>query len=135
MFLQKRVHFSQNSKFEISVNLHVGCLFLAQNQILSNVLDGKLKICHFIIDQAHQKSIYIIEFGSVEVEIENSVILGSGEYFGETGLVSEEKRNATISVVEEAKLLKLSKDSLNELIEEYPSLFEDLKTSASSRTG
>ena len=78
---------------------------------------------------------YIIEFGSVEVEIENSVILGSGEYFGETGLVSEEKRNATISVVEEAKLLKLSKDSLNELIEEYPSLFEDLKTSASSRTG
>ena len=80
-------------------------------------------------------ALYIIEFGSVEVEIENSVILGSGEYFGETGLVSEEKRNATISVVEEAKLLKLSKDSLNELIEEYPSLFEDLKTSASNRTG
>ena len=80
-------------------------------------------------------ALYIIEFGSVEVEIEKSVILGSGEYFGETGLVSEEKRNATISIVEEAKLLKLSKDSLNELIEEYPSLFEDLKTSASSRTG
>ena len=80
-------------------------------------------------------ALYIIEFGSVEVEIEKSVILGSGEYFGETGLVSDEKRNATISVVEEAKLLKLSKDSLNELIEDYPSLFEDLKTSASNRTG
>ena len=78
---------------------------------------------------------YIIEFGSVQVEIENPIVLGSGDYFGETGLISNAERNATISLLEESKLLRLSKDSLEELIEEYPSLFEDLKTSASSRTG
>ena len=80
-------------------------------------------------------ALYIIEFGSVQVEIENPIVLGSGDYFGETGLISNAERNATISLLEESKLLRLSKDSLEELIEEYPSLFEDLKTSASSRTG
>ena len=56
-------------------------------------------------------------------------------YFGETGLISQAERNATISVLEEAKLLKLSKESLEELTEEYPALFEDLKLSAADRTG
>ena len=80
-------------------------------------------------------ALYIIEFGSVQVEIETPVVLGSGDYFGETGLISQAERNATISVLEEAKLLKLSKESLDELTEEYPALFEDLKQSASDRTG
>ncbi len=61
--------------------------------------------------------------------------VGSGDYFGETGLISQAERNATISVLEEAKLLKLSKESLDELTEEYPALFEDLKQSAADRTG
>ena len=80
-------------------------------------------------------ALYIIEFGSVQVEIETPVVLGSGDYFGETGLISQAERNATISVLEEAKLLKLSKESLDELTEEYPALFEDLKQSAADRTG
>ncbi len=80
-------------------------------------------------------ALYIIEFGSVQVEIEPPVILGSGDYFGETGLISDAERNASISVLEEVKLLKLSKESLEELMNEYPSLFEDLKQSATSRTG
>ena len=49
--------------------------------------------------------------------------------------LSQAERNATISVLEEAKLLKLSKESLDELSEEYPALFEDLKRSAADRTG
>ena len=80
-------------------------------------------------------ALYIIEFGSVQVEIENPVILGAGDFFGETGLISDAKRNATISVQEEAKLLRLSKDSLQELTEEFSSLFEELKLSADNRTG
>ena len=80
-------------------------------------------------------ALYIIEFGSVQVEIENPIILGAGDFFGETGLISDAKRNATISVQEEAKLLRLSKDSLQELTEEFSSLFEELKLSADNRTG
>ena len=80
-------------------------------------------------------ALYIIEFGSVQVEIESPVVLGSGDYFGETGLISQAERNATISVLEEVKLLKLSKESLDDLTEEYPTLFEDLKQSATDRTG
>ena len=76
-----------------------------------------------------------IETESPQVEIESPVVLGSGDYFGETGLISQAERNATISVLEEAKLLKLSKESLDELTEEYPALFEDLKRSAADRTG
>ena len=71
----------------------------------------------------------------MQVEIENPVVLGSGDYFGETGLISQAERNATISVLEETKLLKLTKESLEELTEEYPALFEDLKLSAAVRTG
>ena len=80
-------------------------------------------------------ALYIIEFGSVQVEIEPPVVLGSGDYFGETGLISQAERNATISVSEEAKLLKLSKESLDDLMDEYPALFEDLQRSAADRTG
>ena len=89
----------------------------------------------FAINPGQESFAKAVEFGSVQVEIESPVVLGSGDYFGETGLISQAERNATISVLEEAKLLKLSKESLDELTEEYPALFEDLKRSAADRTG
>ena len=78
-------------------------------------------------------ALYIIEFGSVKVELENPIILGSGDYFGEMGLISHAERNATISIVEESKLLVLQKEDLEDLMKDHPSLFEDLKKSTESR--
>ena len=80
-------------------------------------------------------ALYIIEFGSVQVEIETPVVWALVIILEKLALISQAERNATISVLEEAKLLKLSKESLDELTEEYPALFEDLKQSAADRTG
>ena len=44
-------------------------------------------------------SMYIIEFGHVEVEIENPVKLGPGDYFGEMGLLGNTTRNAFLVVL------------------------------------
>ena len=78
-------------------------------------------------------ALYIIEFGSVKVELDDPIILGSGDYFGEMGLISHAERNATISIVEESKLLMLQKEDLDDLMNDHPSLFEDLKKSTESR--
>ena len=110
----------------------IGAISKINSKLEPLVLPAK----HIIFEKGDiADALYIIEFGSVQVEIEPPVVLGSGDYFGETGLISQAERNATISVLEEAKLLKLSKESLDDLMDEYPALFEDLQRSAADRTG
>jgi voltage-gated potassium channel len=133
--IQKRnflVSLEAITEINLFSNLPIGAITKINSKLEPLVLPAKQTIFEKgdIAD-----ALYIIEFGSVQVEIENPVILGSGDYFGETGLISLAERNATISVLEEAKLLKLTKESLDELTEEYPTLFEDLKQSAADRTG
>ena len=72
-------------------------------------------------------SMYIIEFGHVEVEIENPVKLGPGDYFGERGLLGKTTRNATIRTLDEVKLLELTKEDLEELLEEHEVLFQEIE--------
>ena len=104
---------------------------LGAQDLFKNLISGIL----IIAENRFQPGDRIEVDGKLQVEIETPVVLGSGDYFGETGLISQAERNATISVLEEAKLLKLSKESLDELTEEYPALFEDLQRSAADRTG
>ncbi len=80
-------------------------------------------------------AMYIIEFGSVEVQLENPVILSTGDYFGERGLLLNEKRNATIISKTEVKLLKLKKLDLLELMSEHESLFQELAQTSAKRSG
>jgi CRP-like cAMP-binding protein len=61
--------------------------------------------------------------------------LGQGDYFGEKGILSKDVRNASISSLEEVKLLSLSEEALEELMEEYPHLFEELEKGSLDRTG
>jgi voltage-gated potassium channel len=70
---------------------------------------------------------YIIEFGHVEVEIENPVKLGPGDYFGEMGLLGNTTRNASIRTLDEVKLLELTKEDLEELLEEHEVLFQEIE--------
>ncbi len=133
--IQKRnflVSLEAITEINLFSNLPIGAITKINSKLEPLVLPAK----QIIFEKGDiADALYIIEFGSVQVEIESPVILGSGDYFGETGLISQAKRNATVSILEEAKLLKLSKDSLEELIAEYPSLFEDLKKSAADRIG
>ena len=133
--IQKRnflVSLEAITEINLFSNLPIGAITKINSKLEPLVLPAK----QIIFEKGDiADALYIIEFGSVQVEIETPVVLGSGDYFGETGLISLAERNATISVLEEAKLLKLSKESLDELTEEYPALFEDLKQSAADRTG
>ncbi len=133
--IQKRnflVSLEAITEINLFSNLPIGAITKINSKLEPLVLPAK----QIIFEKGDiADALYIIEFGSVQVEIETPVVLGSGDYFGETGLISQAERNATISVLEEAKLLKLSKESLDELTEEYPALFEDLKQSAADRTG
>ena len=133
--IQKRnflVSLEAITEINLFSNLPIGAITKINSKLEPLVLPAK----HIIFKKGSiADALYIIEFGSVQVEIDSPVVLGSGDYFGETGLISQSERNATISVLEEVKLLKLSKESLDELIEEYPTLFEDLKLSAAKRTG
>ena len=72
-------------------------------------------------------SMYIIESGRAQVELENPIILEPGDYFGEMGLINNNPRNATITTLEEVKLLQLKKDDLEELFDEHPVLFQAIE--------
>jgi voltage-gated potassium channel len=72
-------------------------------------------------------SMYIIESGSAQVELENPVILEKGDYFGEMGLINNNPRTATITTLEEVKLLQLKKEDLEELFDEHPTLFRAIE--------
>ena len=80
-------------------------------------------------------AMYIIEFGSVEVQLQNPVILTAGDYFGERGLLLNEKRNATVTSKNDLKLLKLKKNDLLELMSEHEDLFKALAHSSATRSG
>ena len=77
---------------------------------------------------------YIIEIGRVEIDLEPNppVVKDQGDFFGEMGLVSNSPRNATVSTLDEVKLLQLKKEDLEELIEEHPVIFKEIEERISS---
>ena len=112
--------------------LPIGALSKINDKLVAEIYPAKRKI----IEKGDEADcMYIIEFGSVQVEIESPVTLGQGDYFGEKGILSKELRNASISSIEEVKLLSLSKEDLEELMEEYPHLFEELEKVSLGREG
>ena len=72
-------------------------------------------------------SMYIIESGRAQVELENPIVLEPGDYFGEMGLINNNPRNATITTLAEVKLLQLKKEDLEELFDEHPVLFQAIE--------
>ncbi len=79
-------------------------------------------------------SMYIIEIGRVEIDLEPNppVVKDQGDFFGEMGLVSNSTRNATVSTLDEVKLLQLKKEDLEELIEEHPVIFQEIEEKIST---
>ena len=68
----------------------------------------------------------------VSFEIEKPVILGPGDFFGEMGLIGDNARNATITTLDEVKLLELTKGDLEELFNEHAVLFEEIENKIAS---
>ncbi len=106
----------------------------------------KTQICkkgNVIIEKDSQNtSAYMIKSGKVEVsEIINGkktvhAILGKNQIFGEMGLIEDTPRSATVTVLEETKVMVIDRDDFNDLLAKnhkvliplLKSLFERLRT-------
>ena len=120
------------SKIPLFENLPVGAIGKINSKLHALLVPPHKTI---ISNGENSDAMYIIEFGAVEVELEKPVILSTGDYFGERGLLLNEKRNATITSKVETKLLKLNKNDLLELMSEHETLFKELAHSSATRSG
>lgn len=102
---------------------------------------GGLKICELgeecvvpagtrIVSQGESPEFfYVIQSGKVRVfrETEDRIQtqlteLGAGSYFGEVALVTGQPRSASVETTEESKLIKVSKEEFDRLLDQNPQL-------------
>lgn len=67
---------------------------------------------------------YLVRSGSVEVESKGKpvAVLQTGDFFGETALLAEVPRTATVRALVDSELLVLSKDDFKGVVEEHATL-------------
>lgn len=65
--------------------------------------------------------LYIIVFGKVKVHLQGRLLntLGPGEIFGEMSVLDSEPRTASVSTLEDSRLLQLSQDVMYELMADH----------------
>ena len=102
---------------------------------------GELKLCHLgqevrvptgtrIVSQGEAPEFfYVIQSGRVRVFREtadriqtNLTELGAGAYFGEVALVTGQARSASVEALEDATLIKVSKEEFDRLLDQNPQL-------------
>ena len=96
---------------------------------------GKLEEVRFSAGQVIVKqgeigdALYMVQSGAVEVvleheglRVESVAILGRYECFGEMALFTGQKRSATVLALVDSVVLKLSKETWEELLSQHPSL-------------
>lgn len=85
------------------------------------------------------KALYLIESGEVRLlkRVDGMTIplahLGAGDFFGETEVLNDGPRAATVEVVKDADLWVLSRDDFEALLPRYPSLAINLSRAISRR--
>jgi len=117
-------------------------LLLKKSDIFNEINTDDLRLvahmleeeCYFSGDMIFEKNdqgdyMYFVVEGQIGVSLHNDntvsnfvATLGTGECFGEMNLLDELPRSASAIVVEDAKVLKLSKLKLRGLIMSYPEL-------------
>jgi len=82
-------------------------------------------------------SFFVIENGNVDVEQDGTVVntLGPGDYFGETAIISGERRNATVSASTDVDLLVLFGTEFRILERDCPDIAVDIVNKMSERAG
>jgi CPA1 family monovalent cation:H+ antiporter len=79
---------------------------------------------------------YFIASGAVEVVLEGSrPRLGTGEFFGELGLITRQPRAADVVAISYCQLLVLGREGLISFLKANPDLFDSVKRIASERAG
>ncbi len=83
---------------------------------------GRLGNTAYLVESGELRVIHIDQQGRRQ-EVKR---LGPGAFFGETSLLLGEPRDATVQVVQDATLLSLTRDDLEQLMHERPSVLEAL---------
>lgn len=82
----------------------------------------------------HGESLFVLIEGVLDVLVEVNgsektvALLAPGEFFGELSLLTGEKRSATVRAVTEAVVYEIGKDVIIEIMQQRPSLAENLAT-------
>ncbi|KAJ3080857.1 hypothetical protein HDU99_007234 [Rhizoclosmatium hyalinum] len=109
--------------FVDSLATAIKCLVYSSNQNIVSV-DEDSDAMYFILD------------GSVEVVGSTGTVhaeMSGGAFFGEVGVLLNMKRTASIRAKEESHVFKLTKQDLDSVIGNYPSMKHILKTAADER--
>ncbi len=78
-------------------------------------------------------AMFFIMDGEVEVEVEPTVRLGKGQFFGEVGLLLDTTRNATVTALGECRLLVLDRADFDRLMHQHPDLKARIEKIAAER--
>lgn len=82
---------------------------------------------------------YLLRYGFVKVESQSEgkrrvlAYLKEGHHFGEIGLLSDERRSATVSAITRAEMIKVSRVGFNALLEAHPGVLRALENSVRKR--
>ena len=87
---------------------------------------GRLGSTAYLIESGALRVLHVDQRG-VEREVGR---LGPGSFFGETSLLLGEPRDATVEVAQDATLLSLNKDDLDQLLHERPAILKALQMSS-----
>ena len=80
-------------------------------------------------------SLFLVLDGGVKVSVDGEQVatLGTGDYFGEVGLVRGERRNAEVTATETCRVAKLMTWDFEKLTESHPVLAQRLEAKAAER--
>jgi CRP-like cAMP-binding protein len=80
-------------------------------------------------------SLFINLSGNLEVFVDGQTVgsLSRGDFFGEMSLLTGEKRRATVTAVDEVRLVEISKEAIGPIIRSSPSVLEGLSAALETR--
>ena len=80
---------------------------------------------------------FVIESGNVEIEQDGTIVntLGPGDFFGESAIISGDRRNATVSASSDVDLLVLFGTEFRILERDCPDVAAEIVNKMSERAG
>ncbi len=72
---------------------------------------------------------FVLERGSVRITREGNAItdLGAGACFGEGALLSQQRRTATATAVEDSRVLTLDRETFHRILSAHPGVYEEIR--------
>ena len=91
---------------------------------------------HLTTEGASGYTFFVIETGTVEVQRDGNVLntLGPGDFFGETAILSGERRNATVTAASDVDLLVLFGTEFRILERDWPTVAATIAAKMAERS-